>query len=199
LNLRVVFAATDPRPQRLGHRDPALRQYLRQSPTILGYCLPRAAQLANPTHLGCIASGLSHFESDASGVQLRHGCWQKNYVASLPKNMCWDDLASAAPMYFGEGNQSRITLLSTHAQRAQRNIRQLAAVAAGSRGHRVVVGTVSSIADDLVFGLSLMPPMALRLCWQLCQNSLRFLSTCSFLNLKPASSSLSIMSISSEG
>jgi alkanesulfonate monooxygenase SsuD/methylene tetrahydromethanopterin reductase-like flavin-dependent oxidoreductase (luciferase family) len=67
--------------------------------------------------------------------------------------MCWDDVPSATPMYLGEGNQSRITLPSTLTQRAQLNIRQLAAVAAGSRGHRVVVGTACSIADDLVFGL----------------------------------------------
>ncbi|MBF7681801.1 LLM class flavin-dependent oxidoreductase [Acinetobacter sp. B5B] len=49
----------------------------------------------------------------------------------------------------GEGNQSRVKLLVDMAERDQLSIRELAAIAAGSRGHRVVVGTAQDIADDL--------------------------------------------------
>ncbi|MFT4020229.1 MAG: LLM class flavin-dependent oxidoreductase [Acinetobacter sp.] len=49
----------------------------------------------------------------------------------------------------GEGNQSRVKLLTEQAKRDNLSIRQLAAIAAGSRGHRVIVGTAKDIADDL--------------------------------------------------
>ena len=48
----------------------------------------------------------------------------------------------------GEGNQSRVRLLVDMAKREQLTIRQLAARAASSRGHRVIVGTATEIADD---------------------------------------------------
>ncbi|XXF06815.1 LLM class flavin-dependent oxidoreductase [Pseudomonas sp. D2-3] len=47
-----------------------------------------------------------------------------------------------------EGSQSRVKLLTELAARENLTLRQLAAVAAGSRGHRVVVGTAEDIADD---------------------------------------------------
>ena len=47
-----------------------------------------------------------------------------------------------------EGGQSRVKLLTELAARENLTLRQLAAVAAGSRGHRVVVGTAEDIADD---------------------------------------------------
>ncbi|AIR90852.1 LLM class flavin-dependent oxidoreductase [Pseudomonas cremoricolorata] len=47
-----------------------------------------------------------------------------------------------------EGSQSRVKLLTELAARENLTLRQLAAVAAGSRGHRVVVGTAQDIADD---------------------------------------------------
>lgn len=47
-----------------------------------------------------------------------------------------------------EGGQSRVKLLTDLAVREGLTLRQLAAVAAGSRGHRVVVGTAQDIADD---------------------------------------------------
>ncbi|WP_380178510.1 LLM class flavin-dependent oxidoreductase [Kalamiella sp. sgz302252] len=49
----------------------------------------------------------------------------------------------------GEGNQSRVKLLTDMAKRDNLTLRELAAVAAGSRGHRVVVGSPTEIADDL--------------------------------------------------
>ncbi|WLS79519.1 LLM class flavin-dependent oxidoreductase [Erwinia pyri] len=48
----------------------------------------------------------------------------------------------------GEGNQSRVKLFTEMAKRDNLTLRELAAVAAGSRGHRVVVGTAKEIADD---------------------------------------------------
>lgn len=48
----------------------------------------------------------------------------------------------------GEGNQSRVKLLTDLAKRDNLTLRELAAIAAGSRGHRVVVGTAEDIADD---------------------------------------------------
>lgn len=48
----------------------------------------------------------------------------------------------------GEGNQSRVRLFTEMAKRDNLTLRELAAVAAGSRGHRVVVGTAREIADD---------------------------------------------------
>ncbi|MFZ4835268.1 LLM class flavin-dependent oxidoreductase [Rouxiella sp. Mn2063] len=48
----------------------------------------------------------------------------------------------------GEGNQSRVKLLTDMAKRDNLTLRELAAVAAGSRGHRVIVGTAEDIADD---------------------------------------------------
>ncbi len=48
----------------------------------------------------------------------------------------------------GEGNQSRVRLLVDMAKRDNLTLRELAAVAAGSRGHRVIVGTAEEIADD---------------------------------------------------
>lgn len=47
-----------------------------------------------------------------------------------------------------EGGQSRVRLLTDLAAREGLTLRQLAAVAAGSRGHRVVVGDANDIADD---------------------------------------------------
>ncbi|MEC5321034.1 LLM class flavin-dependent oxidoreductase [Brenneria populi subsp. brevivirga] len=47
-----------------------------------------------------------------------------------------------------EGNQSRVKLLTELAQREHLTLRELAAIAAGSRGHRVVVGSAEEIADD---------------------------------------------------
>lgn len=47
-----------------------------------------------------------------------------------------------------EGGQSRVKLLTELAARENLTLRQLAAVAAGSRGHRVIVGTAQDIADD---------------------------------------------------
>ncbi|MEC5344566.1 LLM class flavin-dependent oxidoreductase [Brenneria populi] len=47
-----------------------------------------------------------------------------------------------------EGNQSRVKLLTELAQREHLTLRELAAIAAGSRGHRVVVGSAQEIADD---------------------------------------------------
>ncbi|WP_413728561.1 LLM class flavin-dependent oxidoreductase [Sodalis sp. RH19] len=52
------------------------------------------------------------------------------------------------PVPDGEGNQSRIKLLTDLAARDGLTLRELAAVAAGSRGHRVVVGCAGDIADD---------------------------------------------------
>lgn len=48
----------------------------------------------------------------------------------------------------GEGNQSRVKLMTDLAKRENLTLRELAAVAAGSRGHRVIVGTADDIADD---------------------------------------------------
>lgn len=48
----------------------------------------------------------------------------------------------------GEGNQSRVKLLTDLAYRENLTLRELAAIAAGSRGHRVLVGTADVIADD---------------------------------------------------
>lgn len=48
----------------------------------------------------------------------------------------------------GEGNKSRVKLFTDMAKRDNLTLRELAAVAAGSRGHRVVVGTAEEIADD---------------------------------------------------
>lgn len=48
----------------------------------------------------------------------------------------------------GEGNQSRVRLLTDMAKRDNLTLRELAAIAAGSRGHRVIVGTAQDIADD---------------------------------------------------
>ncbi|MFZ4213956.1 LLM class flavin-dependent oxidoreductase [Pantoea endophytica] len=48
----------------------------------------------------------------------------------------------------GEGNQSRVKLMTDMAKRENLTLRELAAVAAGSRGHRVIVGTAEDIADD---------------------------------------------------
>ena len=48
----------------------------------------------------------------------------------------------------GEGNQSRVKLLTEMAKRENLTLRELAAIAAGSRGHRVIVGTAEDIADD---------------------------------------------------
>jgi len=47
-----------------------------------------------------------------------------------------------------EGGQSRVKLLTDLAARDNLTLRELAAIAAGSRGHRVIVGTASEIADD---------------------------------------------------
>ncbi|MGK8661788.1 LLM class flavin-dependent oxidoreductase [Serratia marcescens] len=47
-----------------------------------------------------------------------------------------------------EGGQSRVKLLTDLAARENLTLRELAAIAAGSRGHRVVVGTAEEIADD---------------------------------------------------
>ena len=52
-----------------------------------------------------------------------------------------------------EGSQSRVKLLTELAARENLTLRQLAAVAAGSRGHRVVVGTAEDIADDFQYWL----------------------------------------------
>jgi FMN-dependent oxidoreductase (nitrilotriacetate monooxygenase family) len=65
-----------------------------------------------------------------------------------------------------EGGQSRVKLLTDLAAREGLTLRQLAAVAAGSRGHRVVVGTAQDIADDFeewfshggADGFNIMPP-----------------------------------------
>jgi len=48
----------------------------------------------------------------------------------------------------GEGNQSRVKLMTEMAKRENLTLRELAAIAAGSRGHRVIVGTAEDIADD---------------------------------------------------
>ncbi len=48
----------------------------------------------------------------------------------------------------GEGNQSRVKLLTDLAYRENLTLRELAAIAAVSRGHRVLVGTAEDIADD---------------------------------------------------
>ena len=48
----------------------------------------------------------------------------------------------------GEGNQSRVKLLTDLAYRENLTLRELAAIAAGSRGHRVLVGTAVDIVDD---------------------------------------------------
>lgn len=48
-----------------------------------------------------------------------------------------------------EGGRSRVKLLLDKSERENLTLRQLAAIAAGSRGHRVVVGTAQTIADDL--------------------------------------------------
>jgi FMN-dependent oxidoreductase (nitrilotriacetate monooxygenase family) len=48
----------------------------------------------------------------------------------------------------GEGNQSRVKLMTDMAKRENLTLRELAAIAAGSRGHRVIVGTAEDIADD---------------------------------------------------
>lgn len=48
----------------------------------------------------------------------------------------------------GEGNQSRVKLLTDLAYRENLTLRELAAIAAGSRGHRVLVGTAEDIVDD---------------------------------------------------
>ncbi|WP_034915803.1 MULTISPECIES: LLM class flavin-dependent oxidoreductase [Erwinia] len=48
----------------------------------------------------------------------------------------------------GEGGQSRVKLLTELAFRENLTLRELAAIAAGSRGHRVLVGTAEDIADD---------------------------------------------------
>ncbi|HAU5563708.1 TPA: LLM class flavin-dependent oxidoreductase [Serratia fonticola] len=48
----------------------------------------------------------------------------------------------------GEGNQSRVKLMTDMAKRENLTLRELAAVAAGSRGHRVIVGIAEDIADD---------------------------------------------------
>ncbi|WP_277976165.1 LLM class flavin-dependent oxidoreductase [Pantoea endophytica] len=48
----------------------------------------------------------------------------------------------------GEGNQSRVKLMTDMAKRENLTLCELAAVAAGSRGHRVIVGTAEDIADD---------------------------------------------------
>ncbi|MEG3133859.1 LLM class flavin-dependent oxidoreductase [Rouxiella sp. T17] len=48
-----------------------------------------------------------------------------------------------------QGNQSRVKLLTDLAERENLTLRELAAIAAGSRGHRVIVGTAEDIVDDL--------------------------------------------------
>ena len=48
-----------------------------------------------------------------------------------------------------QGNQSRVKLLTDLAERENLTLRELAAIAAGSRGHRVIVGTAEEIVDDL--------------------------------------------------
>ena len=53
----------------------------------------------------------------------------------------------------GEGNQSRVKLMTDMAKRENLTLRELAAIAAGSRGHRVIVGTAEDIADDFQLGL----------------------------------------------
>ena len=47
-----------------------------------------------------------------------------------------------------EAGQSRVKLLLELAKRENLTLKQLAAVAAGSRGHRVIIGTAQDIADD---------------------------------------------------
>ncbi|WP_437610116.1 LLM class flavin-dependent oxidoreductase [Erwinia sp. V71] len=47
-----------------------------------------------------------------------------------------------------EGGQSRVKLLTDLAERENLTLRELAAIAAGSRGHRVLVGTAEEIADN---------------------------------------------------
>jgi len=54
----------------------------------------------------------------------------------------------------GEGNQSRVKLMTDMAKRENLTLRELAAVAAGSRGHRVIVGTAQDIADDFELWLN---------------------------------------------
>ncbi|WP_337010297.1 LLM class flavin-dependent oxidoreductase [Pantoea sp. AS142] len=54
----------------------------------------------------------------------------------------------------GEGNQSRVKLMTDMAKRENMTLRELAAVAAGSRGHRVIVGTAEDIADDFQLWLA---------------------------------------------
>jgi FMN-dependent oxidoreductase (nitrilotriacetate monooxygenase family) len=54
----------------------------------------------------------------------------------------------------GEGNQSRVKLMTDMAKRENLSLRELAAVAAGSRGHRVIVGTAEDIADDFELWLN---------------------------------------------
>jgi FMN-dependent oxidoreductase (nitrilotriacetate monooxygenase family) len=64
-----------------------------------------------------------------------------------------------------QGGQSRVRLLTELAARENLTLRQLAAIAAGSRGHRVIVGTPEKIVDDLVIwfdseaadGFNIMP------------------------------------------
>jgi FMN-dependent oxidoreductase (nitrilotriacetate monooxygenase family) len=57
-----------------------------------------------------------------------------------------DGPVPSAPI--GEGGQSRVKLLTDLAERENLSLRELAAIAAGSRGHRVVVGNATDIADD---------------------------------------------------
>ena len=57
-----------------------------------------------------------------------------------------DGPVPSAPI--GEGGQSRVKLLTDLAERENLSLRELAAIAAGSRGHRVVVGNAVDIADD---------------------------------------------------
>ncbi|MEW6484094.1 MAG: LLM class flavin-dependent oxidoreductase [Pseudomonadota bacterium] len=54
----------------------------------------------------------------------------------------------------GEGNQSRVRLMLDMAKRDNLTLGELAAIAAGSRGHRVIIGTAEDIADDFELWLN---------------------------------------------
>ena len=54
----------------------------------------------------------------------------------------------------GEGNQSRVRLMLDMAKRDNLTLGDLAAIAAGSRGHRVIIGTAEDIADDFQLWLN---------------------------------------------
>jgi alkanesulfonate monooxygenase SsuD/methylene tetrahydromethanopterin reductase-like flavin-dependent oxidoreductase (luciferase family) len=98
--------------------------------------------------------GRTHAEARATWDQLNQWVDIDNGISQLSARFGMDLSGypldgPVPPVGRIEGGQSRVKLLLEQAQRENLTLGQLAAIAAGSRGHRVIVGTATTIVDDL--------------------------------------------------